>query len=196
MAFIPQYDRANVLVGLAAMYTQPYDPANLPSLPPDTQLLDEPWADPWRAVGATMEGLTFGFSRETSDIMVEEQVTPVDVRTSSLAFNMSVTLSEDTLETMLLAYGGGSITETAATTSEPGTQQLTISSSLSYFSFGFEGVNNKGFWRRVLVPICVSTAEAETQYRRAEQQRTYAVTLRSIVAPEDVTIREKTAAAG
>lgn len=193
MATGPAYDRKNVLVGLAAMYTQPYDPDELPELPADTEALWEPWDSPWTPIGATLEGLTFGFSRETNNIMIEEQVTPVDVQTTSVNFTMQVTLSEDTLETMLLAYGGGSIATVAAGASVTGKKTLTISSGLTYFSVGFEGKNNKGYWRRVLVPVVVSIAEAQTIYRRAESQRAYAVTLTSLVAPEEVIIKEMTA---
>jgi hypothetical protein len=191
----PVYDRKNVLVGLAAMYFQPYVPATPPALPADSSALFTVWPSPWKPIGATTEGLTFGFSRETNNIMIEEQVTPVDVQTTSVNFTMQVTLSEDTLETMILAYGGGSVTTTAAGVGVTGTQQLKISSSLSYFSFGFEGKNNKGYWRRVLVPVVVSVAEAQTIYRRAESQRTYGLTLTSLVSPEEVIIREMTAPA-
>jgi hypothetical protein len=191
----PVYDRKNVLVGLAAMYFQPYNPDVPAQLPPDTDPLWTVWDAPWTPIGATTEGLTFGFQRETNNIMIEEQVTPVDVQTTSVNFSMQVTLSEDTLETMILAYGGGEVQATPASTGIPGTKELTIASDLSYFSFGFEGKNNKGFWRRVLVPVVVSVAEAQTIYRRAESQRTYGVTLTSLVAPEEVTIREMTAVA-
>lgn len=188
----PAYDRKNVLVGLAAMYFQPYVPTTPPTLPADTQSLWTPWTSPWTAIGATTEGLTFGFQRQTNNIMIEEQATPVDVQTTMINFTMQVTLSEDTLETMLLAYGGGSTAVVASGASQPATKSLTISSQLSYFSFGFEGKNNKGYWRRVLVPVVVSVAEAQTIYRRAESQRTYGVTLTSLVSPEEVIIKEMT----
>lgn len=191
----PVYDRKNVLVGQAAMYFQPYDAETPAELPADTVALWTPWTSPWKAIGATTEGLTFGFSRETNNIMIEEQATPVDVRTTSINFTMQVTLSEDTLETMVLAYGGGEITTVAAGAGVIGSKTLEISSDQSYFSFGFEGKNNKGYWRRVLVPVVVSVAEAQTIYRRAESQRTYGVTLTSLVAPEEVIIREMTAPA-
>jgi hypothetical protein len=191
----PTYDRKNVLVGLAAMYFQPYISTTPPTLPPDTTALWTAWSSPWTPIGATTEGLTFGFQRQTNNIMIEEQATPVDVQTTMINFTMQVTLSEDTLETMLLAYGGGTTSVVAAGTGQPATKTLQIGSGLTYFSFGFEGKNNKGFWRRVLVPVVVSVAEAQTVYRRAESQRTYGVTLTSLVAPEEVIIKEMTAIA-
>ena len=193
-AFIPPFNRSNVLTGLASMYTMPLDGVNTPDLPDDTVALGTAWTAPWTPVGATQEGLAFEFSRNTQDITVEEQVTPVDVRTTDLAFNMNMVLSEDTLETMLLAYGGGTLTTTAAGASTPGTRTLQISSEVSYFAFGFEGKNAKAQWRRVLVPYCVSVGNASTTYRRADSQRMYEISLRSLVAPEDVIIKEWNAA--
>jgi len=191
----PVYDRNKVLVGIAAMYFQPYVVATPPELPPDTDPLWEVWDSPWTPIGATTEGLTFGFQRETNNITIEEQVTPVDIKTTGVNFTAGVTLSEDTLESMLLAYGGGSIEVTAPGPGQPGVRKLTISSDTSYFAFGFEGKAPSGFWRRVMIPVVVSIAEAQTAYRRAESQRSYAVTLNSLVAPEDVDIREMTAVA-
>jgi hypothetical protein len=191
----PVYDRSKVLVGVAAMYFQPYIVETPAVMPADTVELWTPWTAPWTPIGATTEGLTFGFARETNNITIEEQVTPVDIKTTSVQFTAQVTMSEDTLETMLLAYGGGSIETTAAGVGQIGKKQLTISSDTSYFSFGFEGKNEFGFWRRVVIPVVVSIAEAQTAYRRAEAQRSYSVTLNSLVAPEDVEIVDMTAEA-
>ena len=81
MALTPKYERRNVLTGLAAMYLQSYDPDENVGLPPNSQVLGAQWLTPWFATGATQEGLNFGFSRESSDITIEEQPTPVDIRT-------------------------------------------------------------------------------------------------------------------
>jgi hypothetical protein len=191
-AFIPSYNRANVLVGLARCFTQPYDPETPAVLPADTVVLGGTWTSPWVAVGATQEGLTFSASRDTQDIMIEEQPNPVDKRQTSASYTMGLTLSEDTIDTMVLAYGGTK-TVVAAGTTTPGITSLQMSSELSYFAFAFEGRAPSGFWRRVLVPIVVSIGETETSYRRAEEQRLYEVSFESLVRPEDVIIREMTA---
>jgi hypothetical protein len=195
MSFIPSYTAANVLTGSAKMYTQVYD-ADLPPETPDDDLeLGELWDTPWKPIGATENGVMFGFKRATDDITIDEQITPVDKRTKDLNFTIEVELSEDTIETMMLAYGGGEITTVAAGAGTPGTKTLVISSDLTYFAFGFEGINPFGLPRRVIVPISVSTANAKTRYQRAKKQRTYATSFESLVAPELVVIREITAEA-
>jgi hypothetical protein len=191
VAYIPAYERGNVLVGLARCFTQPYDPTTPPALPEDTVALAGTWSTPWVPVGATEEGMSFSASRDTQDIKIEEQPNPVDKRQTSASYTMALTLAEDTMHTMVLSYGG-SITITAAGTTTPGIQQLNMSSDLSYFAFAFEGRAPSGFWRRVLVPIVVSVGEAETAYRRAEEKRMYKVSFESLVRPEDVIIREMT----
>ncbi len=191
----PVYDRSKVLVGQARRYIAPYTTTSPPALPANTTALNTAWTSPWVELGATMKGLEFDFKRTTKKIMIEEQQTPVQITTDSTEFTFGMELSEDSLETMKLAYGGGVITTTAASTGVPGTRQLVIGSDLSLYSFGFEGVNEFGFWRRVLVPVVVSVADAKTVYSRSDKQRTYAVKFSSLVDVSQVTIIEQNAAA-
>lgn len=149
----------------------------------------------WKAAGATESGVTMRFTRETTDITIEEQVNPVDVATNTLDPRIECTLSEDTLDTMMLAYGGGSIDVTAAAVGQPGVSELTISEEVTHLTLGMEGVNNKGYWRRVLFQDVLSVAEVETSYRRAETQRLYAVSFRLVSPISDLKIREMTAVA-
>lgn len=197
MALTPTYERRNVLTGLAAMWLKTVS-ATVPAvLPPNTVALGGDWTSvangSWTAMGATQEGLNFGFARESSDITIEEQPNPVDVRTSSLAFNASVTLAEDTLQTMRIAYGGGTITTVAATASTHGYEDLQISDEMEDFAFGFEGENQFKLPRRCVIPVVKSVGEIETTYRRAEEQRLYAVSFRSLVPLKDCKIRNITA---
>jgi hypothetical protein len=136
------------------------------------------------------------FTRETTDISIEEQVNPVDVATNTLDPRIEAVLSEDTLETMVTAYGGGLITITAPTPTVPGTSDLQITQELTHLTLGMEAVNNKGFYRRVLLPDVLSVAEVETSYRRAETQRLYAVSFRMVNPLSEMKIREMTVVAG
>lgn len=192
-SFIPPYNKDNVNVGLASMYVQPYNKAVPATLPADTVNLGIAWTGPWTSLGATDNGLEFAFNRKTTDVMIEEQIVPVDTQTQSLLFQMNVTLAEDTLQTMKLAYGGGTITDVAATATTPGIRTLTIATDLDAFAFGFEVKNESGFWRRYLVPKVKSVANVKTSFVRAKDKRMYAVTFQSLVRPEDVIVREKTA---
>lgn len=197
---VPVYNRLNVMTGMAALRLQPFNPDVPAVLPADTAALGFAWAPPWEAVGATMEGVTFGFAREATDIRIEEQVTQVDQKTASVGFTVTVTLSEDTLDTMRKAYGGGTITTVAAAAGVPGTKKLVISSEIEHFALGLEGQAppRAGLptpWRRILIPDVTSVASVETAYRRSAQQRTYNCTFTSLVPPEDVLIVELNAPA-
>lgn len=194
-SFIPPYNADNVNVGVASMYVQPWDPAVPAELPADTVDLGTTWTTPWTPIGATDSGLEFQFSRKTNPIMIEEQVIEVDEETESLTFSMNVTLAEDTLATMRLAYGGGTVTTTAAGAGTPGLRTLTLSTDLEAFAFGFEVKNEAGFWRRYLVPKVKSVADVKTTFSRSKDKRMYSISLSSLVAPEQVVIREKTAEA-
>ena len=199
--FIPRYDRKNILRGMAALWVAPYSATSPVELPADDLALGGDWADAtdgdplWKPVGATESGVTMRFTRETTDISIEEQVNPVDVATNTLDPRIECTLAEDTISTMLLAYGGGDVDVTAAGAGQPGISELTISDEIAHLTLGMEGVNNKGFWRRVIFPDVLSVAEVETSYRRAETQRLYAVSFRLVAPLNTMKIREMTAVA-
>jgi hypothetical protein len=200
--FQPRYVRANVLRGQAALWIAPFNATTPVPLPQNTLLLGGDWATPvtgnilWKPVGATESGVTMRFTRETTDITIEEQVNPVDVATNTLDPRIEATLSEDTLETMVTAYGGGTIAVVAKTVSTPGISNLTITSELTHLTLGMEAQNNLGFYRRVLFPDVLSVAEVETSYRRAETQRLYAVSFRMVNPLSELIIREMTAVMG
>lgn len=194
--FIPRYTRKNVIRGQAQIWLRDYD--ETATLPADTLELGGDWAteDPlWRPIGATEGGVTMRFTRDTTDISVEEQVNPLDVATNTLDPRIEATLAEDTLDTMLTAYGGGNIDEVAAGTGQPGYRELTISEELQHLTLGMEGKNADGFWRRALWLDVLSVAEVETAYRRAETQRLYAVSFRLVSPISSLKIREMTAEA-
>lgn len=191
----PQYVRRNILTGQAALYLTEYDPMAPALLPDDDEPLGFEWLDPWEPAGATLEGVSITFAREATDIRVEEQSTPVDQKTTSAGFTVSASLSEDTLETMRYAYGGGEIQTTAAGAATPGKQRLVISDEVEHFALGLEGQAKPRTgiatpWRRILIPDVTSVAEVETSYRRAEQQRVYPATFTSLVPVGEIIIDE------
>ena len=199
--FIPRYNRSNILRGMAALWVANYN-ATVPVPLPSNQLpLGGDWADvtlgntAWKPVGATESGVTMRFTRETTDITIEEQVNPVDVATNTLDPRIECTLAEDTLDTMILAYGGGSVATVAPGSGTVGTKELTISEEVTHLTLGMEGVNSKGQWRRVLFADVLSVAEVETSYRRAETQRLYAVSFRLVSPISQLKVREWNAAA-
>lgn len=191
MAVTRTYNRQKVLVGQARPFIQPYNPAIPPALPANTIPLNGVWGGNWVELGATETGLEFDFQRKTKDIMIEEQSTPVQVTTVMTTFLFNLELAEDSLDTMQLAYGGGTITTVAAGVGTVGTRQLQIAADLTNFSFAFETQNEYGYWRRLLIPVVVSIAQAKTMYRRADKQRTYKCSFSSLVEPGQCTALEQ-----
>lgn len=186
--FVPSYNATKVLTGMAALRLAPYNPTTPAALPANTVALGGTWPAQWVPAGATMEGVSFQYSRDTDEIVIEEQMTAVDERTKSLTFTIEVELAEDTLQTMRWAYGGGTITTTAAAVGTPGTSKLVIADEMEDLALGLEGQNEQGLWRRFLIPRVKSRADVKTAYRRSNSPRTYAVSLRSLVAPSEVVI--------
>lgn len=192
----PRYVRKNVIRGQAQVWLRAYDPITPATLPGNALALGGDWANvttgnvAWKPIGATEGGVTMRFTRETTDITIEEQVNPLDVATNTLDPRLEATLSEDTLETMITAYGGGTITVVAPTALLVGTRELKVAQDLTHLSLGMEGVNSDGYWRRVLWQDVLSVAEVETSYRRAESQRLYACSFRLVSAIDELIIRE------
>lgn len=191
---IPRYTRKNVIRGMAQIWTRPQD--DTATLPNNTLPLGGDWADvtlgnpAWTPIGASESGATVRFSRSTNDINIEEQLNPVDIATTSVDPRIEVTLSEDTLETMKLAYGGGTISTVAPQTGIPGYRELTVAEDISHLTLGLEGMNTKSQWRRILWLDVLSVADVETSYRRAETQRLYAVSFRLVSPITSMVIRE------
>lgn len=192
----PRYTRKNVIRGQAQIWTRPQD--DTATLPPNTLALGGDWATSnplWTSIGASESGATVRFSRSTNDITIEEQLNPVDIATTGIDPRIEVTLSEDTLEVMKLAYGGGTITTVAPQTGVPGYRELTIAEDIEHLTLGLEGMNTKTQWRRILWLDVLSVADVETSYRRAETQRLYAVSFRLVSPIQSMLIREWNVAA-
>lgn len=196
MATGPAYTADNVIVGQAALHYRPYDPTVLIEtlIPSKSKALWAPWESPWIPVGATEEGVTLQFSRDTQQITIEEQSAPVLETTNSTEFNVNTTLSEDVLTTWALSLGGGTITSTAASgtgaTAIPAFDELVISEDMQPLTIGFEAKNKWGKPRFVIIPKVVSVADAEIAFRRADDARRVEVSLKSLCRSDSVKIIE------
>lgn len=182
-------DTTKVLVGHASIFT---GPENTP-LPDDDEGVGIDWDTPWVNVGATEEGVSFIVGTDTQDINIEEQSTPVAILVTRRNVRLTFVLSEDTIEHMKLAYGGGTLVTTAAASAVVGKKTLTLSDTLDRLAVGFEGLNPHGFFRRVYVPNVLSLADVTTRYRRAADNRQYAVELRAVCAANQIKVIDKTA---
>lgn len=194
---IPVNNPDFVLTGQAQIWWKPRIVGTPATLPDDDVLLGDPWDSPWKAIGATKEGVTARFAREVTNITIEERSQPVDQKTTSSGFTFTAQLSEDTLDTMLLAYGGGAITTVAAGATTKGKKKLVIAEELTHISIGLEStaaprvaVAEETPWRRMVIDKVASAAEVETPYRRADGQRLYPVTFTSLTPIEECEIWE------
>jgi hypothetical protein len=185
----PNPDTSAVLVGYARAYTAPAGTA----MPADTVAFDGTWPVGWTYIGATEEGVTQTIGTDTATIAIEEQSIPVLTVVNAKTFTLAFSLSEDTLESIKLAAGGGNIVTTAAATGVIGKKVLTLSDTLDQLAVGFEAINKQGFFRRVYVPSVLSTGTVGTPYRRAANNRAYPVELHATCRPDQIVFTEKTA---
>jgi hypothetical protein len=195
-SFIPIYDRTEVRVGLAQVYLAPYDLSSPAVLPADTVALGGAWPSSpqaWVPIGATEEGVKFIFQRQTENVRIEEQMTPVDTPTTEVTIRIECAFAEDKFESIRYAAGGGTITTQAAASGVIGKKTLVLASDLTHYALGLETKNKQGFFRRMLIPDVVSVADISSEYRRAATKRMYAAAFNTLVKPEDITIIEKTA---
>jgi hypothetical protein len=172
--------KANVAVGFADLYTAPADTAK----PADTIVYNGTFTG-YESVGATDEGVAITFGRETTDHYVEEDELPALITVASATFNIETSLAEDTLESMQLAYGGGTIASSG--TGATAKRTLALSSDLEELAVLIEAKTRLGH-RRIYIPRVISAAEVGTPYRRSEAKRVYPVTLRSVCALADIDI--------
>jgi hypothetical protein len=186
---LPNVDPDNVLVGQAAVRLFPLTGTGpAPALPLDTVALNGAWPVGWVAIGATEAGVSLGFQRTTQDIRIEERSVAVDVTTTETMFTVDTELAEDTIDTMLIAFGGGVTNIVAATPTTNGRKTLKVSSELDHFALGMEGRNEFGAPRRILIPTVLSIANATTAFRRAAAKRTWKVQFKSLVEITDCDI--------
>lgn len=186
---VPTPTVSRVLLGVAYLYTAPVGTA----APADTVAPGQLWPSPWTYIGATEEGVTVAKGADISTINIEESPLPVKRVTNTTTFELRFSLSEDTVESMKLAYGGGVITVISVGAGVAGKKRLVLSSTSSELAAGFEGVNENALPRRVVVPRVMSAADVETAYRRAANNRNYPTTLGAVCLPEDIVIDDWTA---
>lgn len=184
----------NVIAGYVTCYVAQLT-NGVAQAPPATTGSTLTWTG-WTPVGFTEQGLKESWDPKTTDFIVEEQMTPVDVGVDSLDIQWTLTLAEDTLTNAALAKGNsGVLTVTNAGVGQVALESLALGDSITKLSVGFEGVNRHGFWRMAYIPYAISVGKVETDYRRAKQYRMYPLTFRALCDPTDVITTDMTAVA-
>lgn len=192
------YNADNVVVGEAYLYLTPWVKGSVKPLPPDNTAIFAvaTWETAgWQVAGATHEGFKANVETSTTTITIEEQSTPVAERIESKGITIEAALAEDTVETIKLSWGGGTIVTTAAATGTPGSKKMSLTDTITYWTAALEMRNSFGLARRIYIPKASLTGSGETSFRRSADKRTYPLRIASISAPSEIQIVEITAAA-
>ena len=190
----PNYTTTNVLYGVGILFTAIPGTA----VPSDQNLgVASAWTGlGWGYVGATEAGVTVTFNPSTQDLNIEEQPTPVAVVVNTATLQITLSLSEETLSNVNLAWGnGGSIAVTPAGAGQPGKSVLTLSTNFASMACAVIGKNQLGFARVLSIPSVMSAGQVQTAYRRAAQQRLYPLTLNATCPFSQITWTDLTAIA-
>lgn len=192
----PTFDTTQVLYGVGYLMTAPVGTP----LPADVDLGDSTkWLGmvptPWSYIGSTEAGVNTNFNPNMTDLNIEEQSIPVASLVNTATYEITTSLSEETLGKINLAYGGGgSISVTASGVGQPGKSVLTLSSNFPVLTSAILGRNNLGFPRVFYVPRVQSAGQVQTAYRRAAQQRLYPLTLHALCDLTQIQVIDITAA--
>lgn len=171
------YDANNVVVGQAAVI---FAPANTALPDPTTAVMTDPFSltpfntvpGTWTPCGATDQGWKFSAKKDTTEVNVEEQSTPVATNITKQTVALEGALSEDVSATLALVLNA-TTTATAAGAGTPGYDSITIQDAPVHYAAVLLTSNDKGFPRWIYIPDCVSLNDAEVSFRRASDKRMY-----------------------
>jgi hypothetical protein len=183
---MPAPNLTNIVVANATAYSAPLNEA----MPANSVALGTAWGGNWVYTGGQDDSgpLTFNFAQNVQQHMIEEQSMPAAITVNTSDPSVTMTLAEDTVENMKLAFGsGGTLTVNAG--ASPPNKVLVTADIVTVVAFGFEALNLFGKARRVYFSRAVVYASAQTPYRRSAAKRAYAITISSLVQP---TITEMT----
>jgi hypothetical protein len=187
------YNSDNVVVGEAVLMMTPWVLDDVaPMVDDDTPIFtpdDAAWAD-WVSAGATNEGFKVNVDTSVTQITIEEQSTPVAETVESKSIAIEAALAEDTLESMKLAWGGGTIVVTAAAASVWGKRVMSLTDAVLYYTLTLEMRNFNGFARRIYIPKASLTGSGEVSFRRASDKRMFPTRAASLCKPSEIVITD------
>lgn len=178
------YNPQNVVVGLAVGYFAEVGAA----LPLDSVAFADDWGTGWTQAGGTEEGWRLGGDSSTTPHTIEEQPNPVLVTLESRGMNLSASLAEDTLESMRLSFGGGTITVDAA--SVPPVTTFTLSEGIDEFAVGLDMKTIAGKTRRLIIPRASGSGSVDVAFRRSASKRLWPVQFAALCKPSEIVIRD------
>jgi hypothetical protein len=188
------YNPQNVVVGLAVGYYA--EAAADLTLPANSVEFGGDWGVDWQQAGGTEEGWRLGGESSTTSHNIEEQANPVIVVLDTRTLTISASLAEDTLDSMRLAFGGGTITTTAGVAPAPTIKEFKLSENVEEFAFGLDmqtipsPIDGKRITRRIIIPRMSGSGAVDIAFRRAASKRLWPMTMTQLCKPSEVVIRE------
>lgn len=180
------YNPQNVVVGLAVGFFAELGSA----LPADTVDFAGDWGADWEQFGGTEEGWRLGGDSSTTPHTIEEQPNPVLVTLESRGLNLSAALAEDTLESMRLSFGSGTISTVVGTGGAPTVKTFTLSDGVDEFMVGLDMQTVGGVTRRLILPRASGSGSVDVAFRRAAGKRLWPVQFAATCKPSEIIIKE------
>jgi len=180
------YDPQNVIVGQAVGYFAPAGTL----MPANTVAAFGDWGVDWAQAGGTEEGWRLGGDSSTTNHTIEEQPNPVAVTLESRGINITAALAEDTLDTLRLSFGGGTITTTPAGAGVGVINEFTLSDNVDEFAVGLDMITVGGATRRIYVPRAAGSGNVDVAFRRSAAKRTWPVAFAALCKPSEIIIRD------
>lgn len=125
------------------------------------------WAAAWVPIGYTEEGTTHNYAPEFEDVMVAEELDPIDSIATSRSISVSFSAAENTAKNYQRAMNGGVITVTGTAPNQVykfsppalGTETLTM------IGFESESHDERWVWKQ-----CKQTGSTETARRKGAEK--------------------------
>lgn len=146
----------------------------------------------WAPAGASEAGWSYSASRQTQDITIEEQSTPVNKFITSTTASVSGNASQADINIIQWAMNA-SKTQIAQSTGQPAVTVLAGKDTLDHYAVMLETRNRFGLPRRFYIPDVVNADGLTQAFRRNAAQQMVPVSFAALCSPQEIIIRDCTA---
>lgn len=177
------YDPQNVVVGAAMAYF-----AAVGETPPaSTVKFGTPWGGDWINPGGTEDGYRLTADSSTQSHTIEEQPNPVLVTLETRGLGIAASLAEDTLDSLRLAFAGGTITVAG---SGLAVKTFQLATGIEEFAVGLDMDTVAGVTRRIIIPRASGAGSVDVAFRRSASKRLWPIQFSALCPPEDIIIQD------
>jgi hypothetical protein len=162
-------DANAIRVGPGIIYVAPLgttEPVNLSSA----------WDVAWVRIGYTDAGSTWTFDQTFEDVMVAEELEPLQILQTARTISLAFAAAEITAVNMQRALNGGTITPSGAPPNEIITFEPPPAGTYTPLMMGWQADDNYERW---VFRRCVSTGSIEIARRKAPDKATIPITFRA-----------------